>query len=349
MAPSEPVAEAEPDALEPLEEEREFLLRSLADLDDEYEAGDLEDDDYRSLTDDYTARAAAVLRAIEAIKGPKSSRVKSVPESGRSRRAEAGGKRDAGAEAGGNGDAGAEAGEAGAGARRSRRPAQAAESAQLAALLRSRRRWRTVAVVAAIVGFGGIAAWAVSHSSGSRLPGQTVTGNGQLTGGGNTGTTVAGGVDPRIQTALNDVNQGQVAEALRLFDAVLKDDPNQPVALADGGWLQAQAGLAGNRPDLVDNGLAQIVKAEKVDSAFADAHFFAGFLRLRAKNDAPGAVTELRTYLGMVDPSAPQVAGVQALLQEAIKAAGANLPAGPNAATTTTVTTVPTTGTTNRP
>lgn len=50
----------------PLEEEREFLLRSLEDLDREHAAGDVDDADYAALKDDYTARAAAVLRAIEA-------------------------------------------------------------------------------------------------------------------------------------------------------------------------------------------------------------------------------------------------------------------------------------------
>jgi tetratricopeptide (TPR) repeat protein len=48
-----------------LEEEREFLLRSLDDLDAEYAAGDVDEVDYRALRDDYTRRAANVLRAIE--------------------------------------------------------------------------------------------------------------------------------------------------------------------------------------------------------------------------------------------------------------------------------------------
>jgi tetratricopeptide (TPR) repeat protein len=54
------------DAVADLEEERDFLLRSLDDLERERAAGDVTDDDYRTLRDDYTARAAAVLRAIEA-------------------------------------------------------------------------------------------------------------------------------------------------------------------------------------------------------------------------------------------------------------------------------------------
>ncbi|MFP4512524.1 MAG: hypothetical protein ACLFRV_06215 [Acidimicrobiales bacterium] len=55
----------DPDALAALEEERDFLLASLRDLDREYEAGDVDEDDYRTLRDDYTHRAASTLRAIE--------------------------------------------------------------------------------------------------------------------------------------------------------------------------------------------------------------------------------------------------------------------------------------------
>jgi hypothetical protein len=55
----------DPDELAALEEERDFLLRSLRDLEREHDAGDVDEHDYESLRDDYTARAAAVLRAIE--------------------------------------------------------------------------------------------------------------------------------------------------------------------------------------------------------------------------------------------------------------------------------------------
>lgn len=55
----------DPDDLAALEEQRDFLLRSLDDLEREFEAGDLEQGDYATLRDDYTARAAETLRAIE--------------------------------------------------------------------------------------------------------------------------------------------------------------------------------------------------------------------------------------------------------------------------------------------
>jgi tetratricopeptide (TPR) repeat protein len=64
-APAPSGRRLDPDRLAALEEERDFLLRSLRDLEDEHEAGDVDDGDYAALKDDYTARAAATIRAIE--------------------------------------------------------------------------------------------------------------------------------------------------------------------------------------------------------------------------------------------------------------------------------------------
>ncbi len=62
---TEPQTAAGPDDVAHLEEERDFLLRSLRDLELERDAADIDDTDYRTLHDDYTARAAAVLHALE--------------------------------------------------------------------------------------------------------------------------------------------------------------------------------------------------------------------------------------------------------------------------------------------
>jgi tetratricopeptide (TPR) repeat protein len=61
-----PTRPLDPDTLAALEEQRDFLLRSLADLEREHRAGDVDDHDYATLKDDYTARAARTIRAIEA-------------------------------------------------------------------------------------------------------------------------------------------------------------------------------------------------------------------------------------------------------------------------------------------
>ncbi|MFL6206368.1 MAG: tetratricopeptide repeat protein [Acidimicrobiales bacterium] len=55
-------------------DQREFLLRSLEDLEREHDAGDLDDADYVALKDDYTARAAALLRAEQAPATPRQPR-----------------------------------------------------------------------------------------------------------------------------------------------------------------------------------------------------------------------------------------------------------------------------------
>ena len=54
------------DVLAELEEERRFQLASIRDIEREYAAGDIDDDDYHTLRDGYVARAAAVMREIEA-------------------------------------------------------------------------------------------------------------------------------------------------------------------------------------------------------------------------------------------------------------------------------------------
>lgn len=53
------------DDLAELEEERDFLLTSLDDLDREYAAGDVDDEDYHTLGDGYTVRLASTIRAID--------------------------------------------------------------------------------------------------------------------------------------------------------------------------------------------------------------------------------------------------------------------------------------------
>ncbi len=47
-----------------LESERDFLIRSLDDLEAERAAGNVDEESYRRLHDDYTARAAVVIRAL---------------------------------------------------------------------------------------------------------------------------------------------------------------------------------------------------------------------------------------------------------------------------------------------
>ena len=58
------VPEAADESREQLERERDFLLRSLDDLERERDKGTIDDESYERLHADYTARAAAVIRAL---------------------------------------------------------------------------------------------------------------------------------------------------------------------------------------------------------------------------------------------------------------------------------------------
>jgi cytochrome c-type biogenesis protein CcmH/NrfG len=59
------VVRLDPDALAVLEEQRSFLRRSIADLEREHEAGDLDSEDYQVLKHDYESRLASVSRTVD--------------------------------------------------------------------------------------------------------------------------------------------------------------------------------------------------------------------------------------------------------------------------------------------
>ena len=81
-----PALGRDPDARAELEEERDFLLRSLDDLEAERAAGELDEGDYRNLKDGYTARAAEVLRALDEHRAVRERAVADAPARPRWRR-----------------------------------------------------------------------------------------------------------------------------------------------------------------------------------------------------------------------------------------------------------------------
>lgn len=68
----------------PQEEERDFLLRSLDDLEAERAAGGIDEATYQRLHDDYTARAAIAVRAMQG-KTTKGDDIDAAPQSARHR------------------------------------------------------------------------------------------------------------------------------------------------------------------------------------------------------------------------------------------------------------------------
>lgn len=235
-----------------LEEERDFLLASLRDLEREREAGELSDEDYQALRDDYTARAAVAIRALE--------------------------RREPG-----KGDA----------ARRSRpQPVRSRRSLGI-----------TIAVVAAIVALAG---GTLAAFSGQRDPGAPMTGS--------LPDTPAG----RLQQALQLESEGHAAEALKIYDELLKADPRNVQALAYKGWLLKRAGL----PDMAMEVLDQAVA---IDPRFPDAHFFRGMVLYQDRKDPAAAVTEFRLFMSN-NPPQEMVPLVEDVLRRAMADAGQSVP-----------------------
>ena len=252
------------DTRQSLEDEREFLLRSLRDLEDERAAGDLDDADYQALKDEYTARAAAVLRRLD--DGTAAGEAEAETESGS----------------------------------RAEPPAR-----------RRGRRGRVVAGVLVLALVSGGAGYAVAQSSGERLAGDEASGD-----------LPEGSVD-RITKANALVARGEILEAVKVYDDLLADDPDNPVALAQRGWLVSQVD-----PSLVDSGLASIDRAIAAEPDYPDAHFFRGMILLLAKDEPQLAVESFERAVA-ADPPADVKAAIQAQLERARVAAEARASASP--------------------
>ena len=262
-----------------LEEERDFLLDSLQDLERDRAAGEIGEPDYQKLKDDYTARAAAVLRALEARSAPRPRRGPPV----RGRRSSSPAGRRPGTTA---------------------PPRRRAPTADAVPPPRRRRSLVVTAGVALVI--VAIAGGSVALFSDSRGAGEPVTGS------------IPASTSERLSQAIEADAQGNALDALKLYDAVLADAPDNVQALAYKGWLLKRAGLADRAQEVLDRAVA-------VDPAFPDAHFFRGMLLLQDRNDPAAAVVEFHAFLDNNPPS-EMVPAVQEVLKQAEAAAVAGVP-----------------------
>jgi tetratricopeptide (TPR) repeat protein len=126
----------------------------------------------------------------------------------------------------------------------------------------------------------------------------------------------------------------QLLQAVAVYDKVLRLDPTQPQALADGGWLVRLAGLADKSRRVVTAGDAEIAAAVKVAPGYALARAYDGVALLEDRHRAAAAVLEFRAML-VDEPSASLVSSVRPEAIRAFDEAGAVLPAALSANRTT--------------
>ncbi len=266
-----------------LEEERDFLLRSLEDLEAEHQAGDLDDGDYVTLKDDYTARAARVLRALNGsltaddpttAEGARPADVAgSLDVAGSAGTADSPLAGHADAVVGGDEDTSAPAtsepvGDQVAGTGRPPRIAV--------------RHRKAVLTVCALLIVGAGVGYAVTASSSQRVAGETITGE-------NVGSSQ---IDQLLIDARNAEVKGDAVTELKDTREILAKDPSQPEALTLEGWLLAQT----QQPKLVAQGIGLLKVATEVDPTFVDAHAYLAIALLSEKQDRQ-AIPQLKWYL----------------------------------------------------
>lgn len=120
----------------------------------------------------------------------------------------------------------------------------------------------------------------VARSAGERVDGEAASGS------------IPEASTDRIARAQRLVRDNDIRGAVEVYDQLLKDDPENPVALAELGWLVSRVD-----DSLVDSGLKRIDKAIELDPGYAEAYFYRGMILLQAKNDPEGAREAFDTAL----------------------------------------------------
>lgn len=148
-----------------------------------------------------------------------------------------------------------------------------------------RRSWtRTAATVVVVALAAGGAGLAVAATSGSRRPGQTITGD------------IRQSSNDRMAEAVAKAQAGQVVEALQIYEEVLAEDPENVRALLDRGLLRLRAGQQASAPRLLEAGQSSIEQALLVRPNDPEAMFYLA-LAQRLQGDVAGATATLEDAL----------------------------------------------------
>lgn len=271
----------DPDELAILEEERDFLLRSLDDLDAEREAGNLDGAEYERLRDDYTARAAAVIRSI---RDGIDSRPQAPPVPGR---------------------------------RKVTVAVAVGGFALVAALLLGRalgERLPGETVTgndqtrqAADAGGAG-AADGGGATDGTDVAGSAVDRKEAIEAFRAAVERDPGDVEARLRYAGVLLQAGEAADALREYDEAARLAPGDARPRAASAMVVFQAGL-------VDEALARLDEAARVEPDFPDTWFVRGLVLARGRSDREGAAEAFRRYLELA-PDGAYAEDAETLVEE---------------------------------
>ena len=272
-----------------LDDEREFLLRSIDDAAREHDAGDLSDSDYDVLLARDRSRLADVESDLAAL-GPEV-------------------------------------------------PADAESESPDVPPRRRYGKWRRLGIVVACGFIVAGAVILVDHALSPALPGQAPSGTVTL--------SKAQKIEDQLAAAALLVQGNEAQQALVLYNDVLTEDPDDPDALAAGGWLEWNAGVAGKSAAAVQAGRQSEEKAVRVAPGFYGGHLYLGLILLDQDDNASAAITQFTAFLkdgpstAEVKSFASQIAPAWTQMHEPLPASLAAV-----ATSTSTTTTAPSTTTT---
>jgi len=230
-----------------LRDEQQFLLRSLRDLDNEREAGDIDEADYATLRDGYISRTAAITRELN--------------------------------------------------------------GADVAIPVVNRNWLRRILVVVCVIAAGAGAGIWVARQSGQRLPGQSSSGAIEQSTSG-------------LLASARQLNFSDPGKAIELYTQVLKLEPDNAEALTYRSWilaLTARAATGSVKQLALVTAVNDLLRAQKVDNEYPDAHCFLGIVYFRFLNSASLAKPQLDTCKAMNPPKEVQ-SFVDAIVTEVNKA-----------------------------
>ena len=187
------------------------------------------------------------------------------------------------------------------------------------------RRWLGRGRVRLVIGIAAagcfvVAATLVAASlAGVRLPGESATGSVSLSS--------AQQEQETLDRAAVLGSEGQVAEAVQLYNEVLQADPNQPDALTYGGWLIRLAGLSSKNRLVLARGDASVARAVKVAPGYPDGHALFGVILYEDFGRPEAASVQFRDAL-TARASKNLLMSVAAIAAKAFAAAKQPLPPG---------------------
>ena len=238
--------------IEELKSERDFLLRSIKDLDEEYRCGEVDPGDYERLKDKYTARAAEVLRRLGAESSLSPEHASTAATSD---------------------------------------PNTTGDRQSTATEKKIKKKGLLIGGVLCIL--AGVALALLASNTGTRLPGNVETGSANL--------APQQQADRELQQAAILEQDGNDAQALQLFLEVLAKFPDNETALASAGWIEFEAGVAGQDTKSLEQGETYELKAVRSDPAEGIPHAYLGTMYF-VEGQTEDAVIQYAQFLA-TDPT----------------------------------------------